>query len=165
MLQATVNKIDPNLPLYFVSTPKTSIESFLTQQRIIAVMFAVFGVIAVILASAGLYGVMSFSENQRTQEFGIRMALGADNQQILGMILKQGGLQLALGLGLGLAFALAFAFIGDAGIRQFLTEISPRDPVTYAAVAVLLSVVAMIATLVPALRATRVDPMIALRAE
>jgi putative ABC transport system permease protein len=164
-LQATINKVDVNLPLYFVGTPKNRIEGFLTQQRVIAVMFGVFGMIAVLLASVGLYGVMSFSVNQRTQEFGIRMALGADPNSIIGMVLRQGGLQIGIGLVVGFAIALLAATLFQTGIAQFLTDISPRDPLTYASVGVLLAVVSFIATLVPARRATRVDPMIALRAE
>jgi ABC-type antimicrobial peptide transport system permease subunit len=128
-------------------------------------MFSVFGAVAIALASVGLYGVMSFSVNQRTQEFGIRMALGANNNRILQMVLRQGALQLALGLALGLGLAfLASVFLGDA-ISNVLFSISPRDPLTYFAVGLLLTVVSFIATIVPARRATRVDPMIALRAE
>jgi predicted permease len=164
-LRAAVSRVDPNLPLYFVATPKTNLDSFLSQNRIVAVMFAIFGAIAVVLASAGLYGVMSFAVNQRTQEFGIRMALGADSSTILRMVLRQGAWQIGIGLVLGLALTLAFSIVGEAGIKNFLFEISPRDPLTYAAVALLLAAVSFLATLIPARRATRVDPMIALRAE
>jgi putative ABC transport system permease protein len=164
-LQSVVNKVDPNLPLYFTSTPREAINGFIAPNRVIASMFAIFGAVAIVLASVGLYGVMSFSVNQRTQEFGIRMALGADNRTILGMVLRQGGLQIIIGLVLGLGVTIAFAIVADSGIRNFLTGISPRDPLTYTAVAVLLAAVSLIATLVPARRATRVDPMIALRAE
>jgi predicted permease len=167
-LQREVSKLDPNLPLYFVGTAKENQESFLAVTRITATMFTIFGLIAITLASVGLYGVMSFSVNQRTQEFGIRMALGADNGRILQMVLGQGALQLAIGLAIGLGCT---AFIGVAareglGNQLFgLFDISPLDPLTYAAVALLLSAVAFVATFLPALRATRVDPMIALRAE
>jgi putative ABC transport system permease protein len=164
-LQAVVNKVDSNLPLYFVSTPRERIDTFLAINRIVAMMFAVFGAIAVTLASVGLYGVMSFSVNQRTQEFGVRMALGADARRILRMVLHQGAWQLALGLALGLVLAIVISIVGGQGIRNFLFQISPRDPVTYFVVAVLISLVATVATLVPARRATRVDPMVALRAE
>ena len=164
-LRRAVAEVDPNLPLYFVATPKTNIDSFVAQNRIIAIMFTLFGAIAVILASVGLYGVMSFAVNQRTQEFGIRMALGADNRLILGMVLKQGAIQLAIGLALGHGLALLIAILARDGLENFLFQTSPHDPLTYAAVAVLLAGVAFIATLVPARRATRVDPMIALRAE
>jgi ABC-type antimicrobial peptide transport system permease subunit len=166
-LQREVSKVDPNLPLYFVGTAKENIESFLSVTRIIASMFTIFGVVAVVLASVGLYGVMSFSVNQRTQEFGIRMALGADNRSILGMVFRQGGVQLLLGLLLGLGLTGAIGYFGREAILNSgqLFAISPTDPLTYFAVALLLALVAFVATLMPARRATRVDPMIALRAE
>jgi len=164
-LQQTVNKVDRNLPLYFVATPKENQDTFLAQNRVIALMFSVFGLVAVVLASVGLYGVMSFSVNQRTQEFGIRMALGADNTSILRMVLRQGAFQLVLGLVLGLGLALVVSIVFASGISTQLFNISPRDPLTYAAVSLLLAAVAFVATIVPALRATRLDPMVALRAE
>ncbi len=164
-LQRVVNQVDPNLPLYFVGTARENQESFLGVSRVIATMFTVFGLVAVILASVGLYGVMSFSVNQRTQEFGIRMALGADHGRILKMVLGQGALQLVIGLAIGLGGTAAIGVVAREGIATQLFDISPLDPLTYAAVALLLSAVAFVATFVPALRATRVDPMIALRAE
>ena len=164
---AAVQRIDPNLPPYFVETPKTSFDGFLGQNRIIATMFTIFGVVATVMSAVGLYGVQSFSVNQRTQEFGIRMALGADSRVILGMVLRQGGWQLGTGLvlGLGLLFGLATAANQAVAQALFLIQISPSDPLTYTAVALLLGGVAFIAILIPARRATRVDPMIALRAE
>ncbi|WP_438483204.1 ABC transporter permease [Oleiharenicola lentus] len=164
-LRNEVKKVDPNLPLYFVNTPKANQNSFLGQVRINAVMFTIFGCVAVLLASVGLYGVMSFSVNQRTQEFGVRMALGADNSKILGMVLKQASVQIGLGLVIGVVVALSIAFIGGGAIQTVLFDISPHDPVTYLGVMLLLTVVSLIAALVPARRATQVDPMIALRAE
>ena len=162
---AAVQKIDPNLPPYFVETPRTSFDGFLGQNRIVATMFTIFGVVAVILAAVGLYGVQSFAVNQRTQEFGIRMALGADNRRILRMVFIQGGWQLGIGLFCGLGVTLLLAIAGRQGIQNFLFGITPTDPLTYTAVALLLSLVAFVAILIPARRATRVDPMIALRAE
>jgi len=164
-LQRTVNKVDPNLPLYFVATPKTNLSAFVAQNDIIVIMFGVFGLMAVVLAAVGLYGLTSFSVNQRTQEFGIRMALGAENNSILTMVLKQGAWQLAVGLGLGVVLALGVTVMFNSGLTNFLFEISPRDPVTYVSVIVLLSLVTLVATFVPARRATRVDPMVALRSE
>ncbi len=164
-VQQVVSKVDPNLPLYFVSTPKTALDGFLAQNRIVAVMFTIFGAIAIFLSAVGLYGVMSFSVNQRTQEFGIRMALGADRSRILQLVLRQGAFQLVLGLAIGLGLAVLIAKLGGSGISNALFQISPTDPVTYAVVAALLTVVAAISTLIPARRATRVDPMVALRTE
>jgi putative ABC transport system permease protein len=164
-LRRQVNKADPNLPLYFVGTPKSQIEVFVAANRIIATMFSIFGAVAVVLASVGIYGVMSFSVNQRTQEFGVRMALGANDGLILRMVLKQGVVQIGIGLMLGLGFALMIATVAGSGIQNTLFGVGARDPLTYGAVAALVTIVSLVATLVPARRATRVDPMIALRAE
>jgi putative ABC transport system permease protein len=164
-LRRAVHRVDANLPLYFVGTPRANIDASLAGNRIIASMFTVFGGIAVILAAVGLYGVMSFAVTRRRQEFGVRMALGANTTRILRMVLAQGARQLAVGLGLGLPLAFALALIGREAIANILYGVSALDPVTYATVIVLVSVMAVAATLVPARRATRVDPMIALRAE
>lgn len=164
-LRRQVNKLDPNLPLYFVDTPKRNLDGFVAPNRIIATMFSLFGAVAIVLASVGLYGVTSFSVSQRTQEFGVRMALGADRRRILRMVLRQGARQIALGLAVGLALALAITTAGGAAIGNVLFGVSARDPLTFAAVVTLIALVSLLATLVPARRATRVDPMIALRAE
>ena len=164
-LRKQVNKVDANLPLYFVGTPKKNLDGFVGQNRIIATMFTIFGLVAVVLASVGIYGVMSFSVNQRTQEFGVRMALGANATRILRMVLRQASVQIALGLLLGLGLALTIVAVGGNGIQNVLFNVSPRDTSIYVAVAALVTIVSLAATLVPARRATRVDPMIALRAE
>lgn len=164
-LRRAVAKADPNLPLYFVDTPKRQIDGFVGQSRIVAVMFAIFGLVAVVIASVGIYGVTSFSVSQRTQEFGVRMALGADNWRIVRMVLSQGSLQTGLGVLLGLLVTLALVAVAGDGIQRVLFGVSARDPIVYGAVVGLVAVVSLVATLVPARRATRVDPMIALRAE
>lgn len=165
VLRSEVRKVDPNLPLYFVDTPHNSFDVFTGANRIIAVMFTAFGAVAMILASVGLYGVTSFSVSQRTQEFGIRMALGADNRRVLGMVLNQGFWQLGAGLGIGLVVTALVAWAGRGQIQNFLVGLTPLDPLTYVAVALLLSLVSVVATFFPARRATKVDPMVALRAE
>jgi predicted permease len=164
-LQRQVSRIDPNLPLYFVGTAKENLDSFLGVTRITATLFTIFGLVAIILSSVGLYGVMSFAVNQRRQEFGIRMALGADHRRILKMVLSQGAYQLVVGLAIGLSGTAAIGLAARDGIANQLFDISPLDPPTYAAVALLLSAVAFVATFTPARRAARVDPMIALRAD
>jgi predicted permease len=164
-LARQVARVDANLPLYFVGTPKAQLDGFVAQNRIIAGMFSIFGLVAVVLASVGMYGVMSFSVNQRRQEFGVRMALGAQDNRILGMVLRQGAIQLAIGLAIGLGLALLVATIAGSGIQNILFGVSARDPLTYAVVTAVVTVVSLVATFVPARRATRVDPMIALRAE
>jgi putative ABC transport system permease protein len=164
-LRREVSKVDPNLPLYFVATPKQNLDGFVAQNRIIATMFSIFGVVAVVLAGVGIYGVMSFSVNRRTQEFGVRMALGAHHREIMTMVVRQAARQVALGLILGLGLALALGIAAGSAISSILFNVSARDPLTYAAVFGLVSVVSLAAVLVPGRRASRVDPMIALRAE
>ena len=164
-LAREVARVDPNLPLYFVDTPKRNLDSFVAQNRIVATLFSIFGVVAVVLAAVGIYGVMSFAVNQRTQEFGVRMALGADRRRILGMVLRQSGVQVVLGLGLGLGLVLPIVTLGGEAIQNTLFNVNPRDPSTHLAVATLVGAISLAATLVPARRATRVDPLIALRAE
>jgi len=165
VLRTETKKADPNLPLYFVGTPKDSFEVFTGGNTVLATMFSIFGVVAMLLASVGLYGVTSFSVNQRTQEFGVRMALGADHSRILGMVLKQGCWQLGLGLGIGLLLSALLAVVFGSQVQNYLIGITALDPLTYIVVIGVLSMVSIIATLIPARRATRVDPMIALRAE
>jgi putative ABC transport system permease protein len=160
-----VAKVDANLPLYFVGTPKRQIAGFVSQGRIIAVMFTIFGVVAMVLAAVGIYGLMSFSVSQRTQELGVRMVLGADRRRILRMVLKQGSLQAGLGIAIGLLVTLALAGLLGNGIQNVLFGVSARDPLIYSAVAALVVIVSLVAMLVPARRATRVDPIVALRAE
>jgi predicted permease len=165
VLRREMRKADSNLPLYFVGTPASHLDGFVSQNRIIATMFTIFGVVAIVLASVGIYGVMSFSVNRRTQEFGLRMALGANARRILTMVIGQGGVQVAIGLLLGLGLAYGLAVVGGAGIQGQLFGITPTDPLTFSLVAGLVVVVSLAATFVPARRATRVDPMIAFRAE
>ncbi|HVQ29011.1 MAG TPA: ABC transporter permease [Vicinamibacteria bacterium] len=164
-LRRQVGTVDPNLPLYFVGTPKSNLDGFVAQTRIVATMFSLFGVVAVVLAAVGIYGVTSFGVNQRTQEFGVRMALGADRARILAMVLRQGSRQVAVGLGLGLGLAFLITTLGRDAIGNILFGVSARDPLTFAAVMALVALVSLVATLVPARRATRVDPLVALRAE
>ena len=163
VLRREVSKADPNLPLYFVGTPESQLDTFVAQNRIIASMFSIFGIVAMVLASVGIYGVMSFSVNQRRQEFGVRMALGANARRILGGVLRQGVVQISVGLVVGLGLAYALARLMDSGIRNTLFNVRGSDPTTYVFVGAMVTLVAFVAALVPAQRATRVDPIIALR--
>jgi predicted permease len=164
-LRRDVAAIDANLPLYYVSTPKSQQDALVAQNRIVATMFTIFGVVAMLLAAVGIYGVMSFSVNQRRQELGVRMALGADRRRILGMVLRQGSWQVAIGTGAGVMFALAIATLAGDGIQTVLFNTSASDPMIYTAVVGLILLVSAIAIVVPARRATKVDPLIALRSE
>ena len=140
-------------------------EALVAQERIVATMFTIFGGVAMLLAAVGIYGVMSFAVNQRRQELGVRMALGADRRRILGMVLRQGGVQVAIGTIVGVGLALAIARLAGDGIQTVLFNTSASDPAIYSAVVGLVLLVSAIATIVPARRATRVDPLIALRSE
>jgi predicted permease len=165
-LSKTVAKLDSDLPIYFPGTPARSHSEFLSGPRLVASLFSIFGVIAFILSAVGLYGVMSFSVNQRRQEFGIRMALGADAARIFRMVMSQGAWQLLIGLALGIGFAALFlGVVAAAALQNILFKVNALDPFVYFSVAALLTAVAAASCFVPARRATRVDPMIALRAE
>ena len=166
VLSKAVATIDPNLPTYFPGTPAQFHNDILSGNRVIATLFSIFGIVAFILSGVGLYGVMSFSVNQRTQEFGIRMALGADAMRILRMVMSQGAWQLAIGLVLGAGgIALLLGVVAAGALKNILFKVNPLDPMIYFLVAGLLTFVAAISCFVPARRATRVDPMVALRYE
>jgi predicted permease len=152
----------PELPVFDVKTMKEGLNTLagLLFYKIGAVLAAVFGVLGLTLAIVGVYGVISYAASQKTHEIGIRMALGAQPEDILKLILRQGLVIVAVGLVLGVMAALAVGRV----VGNFLT-VSPMDPVTYLTVSALLTIVALVACYVPARRAMRVDPMVALRYE
>ncbi len=165
-LSGAVAQLDPDLPIYFPGTPAGFHHEILNGNRLIATLFTIFGVVAFVLSAVGLYGVMSFSVSQRTQEFGIRMALGADAKRIFQMVMTQGAWQLAIGLVLGAGgIALLLGVVLAAALKNILFKVNALDPTIYFAVAALLTAVAAASCFVPARRATRVDPMVALRYE
>jgi len=165
-LSKAVAELDSNLPTYFPGTPARLHNEILGANRIIATLFGIFGMVAFILSAVGLYGVMSFSVNQRTQEFGIRMALGADAARIFRMVMTQGAWQLVIGLVLGAGgAALLLGVLAAAALQNILFKVNTLDPSIYFAVAAVLSVVAAASCFAPARRATRVDPIVALRYE
>jgi len=165
-LSRAVAQLDPDLPIYFPGTPAAFHHEILNGNRLIATLFTIFGVVAFVLSAVGLYGVMSFSVSQRTQEFGIRMALGADAKRIFRMVMTQGAWQLAIGLVLGAGgIALLLGVVAAAALKNILFKVNALDPTIYFAVAALLTAVAAASCFVPARRATRVDPMVALRYE
>ena len=166
VLSRAVAELDSNLPTYFPGTPARLHTEILNGPRVVANLFGIFGIVAFVLSAVGLYGVMSFSVNQRTQEFGIRMALGADAARIFRMVMTQGAWQLAIGLLLGAGgIALLFGVVLAAALKNILFKVNTLDPTIYFAVAGMLVLVAAVSCFVPARRATRVDPMIALRYE
>jgi putative ABC transport system permease protein len=165
-LSRAVAELDANLPVYFAGTPARLHDEILGTPRIMASLFTTFGIVAFVLSAVGLYGVMSFSVNQRTQEFGIRMALGADAKRIFRMVMQQGAWQLIIGLVLGTGgAALLLGVVAAAVLQNILFKVNALDPFIYFVVAGLLTVVAAASCFVPARRATRVDPMVALRYE
>jgi putative ABC transport system permease protein len=133
----------------------------MTQPRFAMLLLASFAGLALLLAAVGMYGVISYSVTQRTQEIGVRIALGAERGNVLSMVLAQGARLAALGIASGLAAALATTRL----MTSFLFGVRATDPLTFAAVSVLLVAVALLACYIPARRATRVDPIIALRYE
>ena len=160
-INGIVSKVDANLPVEQLRTMPQQVEENVFLDRLISTMSAAFAVLATLLAAIGLYGVLAFTVTQRTREFGLRMALGADGANVRRLVLKQVGLMALIGglVGFGLAWG-----IGGAASSQ-LFEMQGRDPVVFIAAFVVLGLVALTAGFVPALRASRVNPMNALRWE
>jgi predicted permease len=154
-----IRSMDANLPIFNIATVHEGFESGTWAFRVFGSLFMAFGVAALFLATVGLYGVMAFSVSRRTQEIGVRMAMGAGWRQVLTMVLKQGLWQIAIGivLGAGLGFALGSA------MSLLLFRVQPYDPFVFAAIALALTASGIAACLVPARRAAAVDPMVALR--
>jgi ABC-type antimicrobial peptide transport system permease subunit len=133
----------------------------IARQRFLAQLLGIFAALALALAAVGTYGVLSYLVTERQREIGIRMALGANRSSVLGMVLRQGLTTTAVGLVLGIAGALGLTRLASS----LLFEVAPTDPATFGAVAGVITLVALVACVVPARRATKVDPMVALREE
>jgi putative ABC transport system permease protein len=160
-VRRAVAAVNPDIPIYWVRTLDEVIARNAWFYRVFGTIFMLMGFVALFLAAIGLYGVMSFSVSRRTREVGVRMALGAQAEHVVRLIVRQGLVQLAVGLVVGLAGALAVTSL----LRGFLFGVSPRDPVTFVWIVAVLVVTGAVASLVPARRATRVDPLIAIRYE
>jgi putative ABC transport system permease protein len=160
-VRAAVTAIDPDLPIYFVKTLKEGVLERTWFYRVFGTLFTIFGFAALFLAAIGLYAVMSFSVRRRTREVGIRMAIGAQTRDVLRLILRQGLTQVAIGMSLGLAFAFALSNL----LKMLLFDVEPHDASIFASITLVLGLTGLAACLIPALRATRVDPNEALRTE
>jgi len=163
-VREAVRSVDPNLPVNNIKTQTQQIGETLAMERLFAKLFSLFGLLAQILAAIGLYGVLAYSVAQRTHEIGIRMALGAQTGDVLKMIVRQGMTLSALGVVLGLVGAYVLTRYLES-LPEMLYGVKPTDPLTFSVVAALLTLIALVACYIPARRATKVDPMIALRYE
>ena len=159
-----IRNIDPSLPVYDARTMNEHMQVAVFAQRMAANLLGAMGVLALLLASIGLYGVMAYAVSQRTPELGIRLALGASPAALLNMIVRHGMKLTMMGLTIGLVLALA-AFGSIGAVRSLLPGISPLDPLTFVAVPVALGLIALLASWIPARRAGKVDPLVALRCE
>jgi predicted permease len=164
-IRGQLAQFDRDLPISYIMTMDEVMSQSVAQPRLEAILLAMFGALAMILAAVGIYGVMSYTVTQRTSEIGIRMALGASRTAVLQMVIAQGLRLASIGLAIGLAGGLILAFLAKRVLAKLLFGVSTTDPITFVAVAGLLALVALLACYIPARRATRVDPMVALRYE
>jgi putative ABC transport system permease protein len=160
-IQNAVWSIDKNLPLSRVQTYDQIIAGSVWQQRFNLILVGLFAMLALVLAAVGIYGVMAYSVTERTHEIGIRMALGAKQSDVLGLVIREGMALAAIGAAIGLAGAFAMTRV----LSGLLYQVKATDPAIFIGVPVLFAAVAFFASYLPARRATRVDPMIALRWE
>ena len=160
-VRGAVAAVNPSVAVYDVETMAQLVRGSVSQPRFLTALVGLFAALALVLASVGLYGLVSFTVSARTQEIGVRMALGAQRQSVLALVLGEGLRLVVAGLAIGLVAAAALT----RGLASLLFEVTPTDPLTYAGVAALFVGVALVAVAVPARRASRVDPLVALRYE
>src|SRR5262249_5010416 len=161
LVRGAARELDRSLSVFNIRTLEEQVSNSLQPLKMNVLMLAVFGTLALLLASIGLYGVASYSVSQRTREIGVRMALGAQPSSVLGLVLRQG---LVL-VGAGLASGLIAAYSRAGLMRSLVVGVSPHDPVTFGGTAVVLGAIALLASYIPARRATRIDPLVALRTD
>jgi predicted permease len=160
-VRSTVNHVDDNLAMFGIDTEKGAIERQLSDDRVIAQLSSFFSLLAMLLACAGIYGLLSYEVTRRTREIGIRMAIGAQQKDVVGMVVRQGLLVALAGavIGAGASFAVSGL------VKSILYRVRTGDPVTLVAVTAILLAVALAACFLPARRATKIDPLVALRYE
>jgi putative ABC transport system permease protein len=160
-VRASIRESDPGLPIFALRTMEDLRREGFWQFRLFGFMFGIFGAAALFLAGVGVYGVLSFSVSQRTQEMGVRIALGAKQSDVLGLVVRQGATLAAIGVIIGLIGAFGITRV----IRSLLYNVTPTDPLSFGGVALFLALIAVVASYLPARRATNVDPIVALRNE
>jgi ABC-type antimicrobial peptide transport system permease subunit len=161
LIRSAVTSLDPTLAIYEVSTMRRIIERQTWFYRVFGTFFMSFGICALFLAAAGLYGVMSFSVTQRTREMGVRSALGAKGAQLIALVMRRSIVHLAIGLAIGLGLALA----ASGALQPVLYHVNPRDGMVFAGVVATLAFASLIASFLPARRVTRIDPVSALASD
>ena len=160
-VRAAIRELDPTLTLFNVRTLEDQIQQSLQPQKMNVILLTTFGALALLLAAIGLYGVASYAVAQRTREIGVRMALGAQPASVLTLVLGNGMVLVAIGLGVG----LVASYLVAGAMSALVVGINPHDPLTFVATPALLAIIALLASYVPARRATRIDPLLALRTE
>jgi len=160
-LRAALTSVDKSLPLYAVKPLPEHLHDSLTRRRFNLVLLSLFGGVALLLAAVGIYGVISYGVTQRTHEMGIRTALGAKPRDVLKLVVRQAMVLALGGVGIGLIASLALTRL----MKSLLFNVGVTDPLTFAAIALLMTLIALLACLIPAQRATKVDPLIALKYE
>jgi putative ABC transport system permease protein len=160
-IRQEVMALDRNVPIASVRTMEQIMATVTVQPRFNMILLGIFAAVALVLAAVGIYGVLSYSVTQRTHEIGLRLALGAQQGEVLKLVVRQGMILALLGVAIGLAASFALTRL----LTGLLYGVSATDPLTFIVIALLLTMVALMACWIPARRATKVDPMIALRHE
>ena len=160
-MRDAIRSVDPLQAIYRAATADELVSKSLVERRFMLALLGGFALVAAVLAAIGIYGVISVATTQRRREFGVRMALGAGRNEILGMVVRESAAIAAIGLALGVVAVM----LCRHALERFVYGITPGDPLTLGAVVALLALVALAASIIPARRATKVDPLVALRAE
>ena len=160
-IREQVRALDPDQPVTSLRTMDELLDRTLSQAKFSLLLFGLFAALALVLAAIGIYGVMTTTVTQRTHEIGLRMALGAQKRDVLRLVIGEGMILVLIGIAAGLASAVALTRL----MSTLLFGVSPTDPITLAVITLLLAAVAVVACYIPARRATKVDPMVALRYE